>query len=259
MGNDEPTYSRTVRKALDILDCLSREKAPLSTSDVARRCGLSRPTTYRLMATLAAYGYVSPDHNQDERYRLGYKILELSKSLLDGVELRQQALPFLGNLSRTVNETVHLAVLDHDEVVYIDKVESTQPVRMHSTIGTRSPLHCTSLGKAIAAYLPADERSALLGRLALPKRTARTITDRARLEDHLAEVRRQGFAMDDIENEEGIRCVGAPIFDHRGAAIAALSVSGPAYRLSLERAHELAVQVRSAAAALSRELGYVVP
>lgn len=254
---ENENLARTVGKALDILDCLGREKTCLSASEVARHCGLSRPTAYRLLNTLLNRGYVTPDRSQEEKYRLGYKILELSKSLLDSVELRQQALPFLQDLSRTVNETVHLAVLDRNEVVYIEKVESNQAVRMHSTIGSRNPVHCTALGKAILAYLPPEPQAALLEKASLSRRTLRTITDRAELQAHLEQVRAQGFAVDDMENEDGIRCVGAPIFDHQGRVIAALSVSGPAYRLDLERAYQLAAQVKAAGRAVSRELGYV--
>lgn len=259
MRNDDVAFTLTVCKALDILDCLSKEGAPLPIKEIARSCGISRPTAYRLLSTLTAYGYVTRNHNQDERYRLGFKVLELSKSLLDGTELRQQARPFLTSLSQLTNETVHLAVLDRDEVIYIDKVESTQAVRMYSTMGSRNPVHCTSLGKAILAYLPAEEQGAILERISLERRTPRTICDRSQLALHLAEIGCQGFAIDDIENEEGIRCVGVPILDHEGRAIAAISVSGPAYRLSSERAFQLAAQVQAAAARISRELGYVEP
>jgi|GEM_PF-4276824 DNA-binding IclR family transcriptional regulator len=165
---ENENLARTVGKALDILDCLGREKTCLSASEVARHCRFSRPTAYRLLHTLLTRGYVTQDRSQEEKYRLGYKILELSKSLLDSVELRQQALPFLQDLSRTVNETVHLAVLDRGEVVYIEKVESTQPVRMHSTIGSRNPVHCTALGKAILAYLPPGPQAAVLERASWP-------------------------------------------------------------------------------------------
>jgi IclR family transcriptional regulator, KDG regulon repressor len=257
MRNDEVAVTLTVCKALDILDCLSKEGAPLPTKEIARSCGISRPTAYRLLSTLTAYGYVTRDRNQDERYRLGYKVLELSKSLLDGIELRQQARPFLASLSQQTNETVHLAVLDRDEVIYIDKVESTQAVRMHSTMGSRSPVHCTSLGKAILAFLPPEERQQILASVKLERRTANTITDRAQLEEHLDAVRLQGFAMDDVENEEGIRCVGAAIFGYSGQVVAAVSVSGPAYRLSAERAREIGVQARNTAASISRQLGHL--
>lgn len=257
MRNDEAAVTLTVGKALDILDCLINAKAPLPTKEIARCCGISRPTAYRLLSTLGAYGYVTRDHNQDERYRLGYKVLELSKSLLDGIELRQQALPFLTSLSQSTNETVHLAVLDRDEVIYIDKVESTQAVRMHSTIGSRNPVHCTSLGKAILAYLSLEERKRILASVTMERRTANTITDPARLEEHLNAVRLQGFAMDDLENEDGIRCVGAPIFGYSGAVVAAVSVSGPAYRMSAERAGEIGAQLRTTAALISRQLGHL--
>jgi DNA-binding IclR family transcriptional regulator len=248
---------RTVSKALDILECLSQEKSPLSAGELAKRCSLSRPTAYRLLTALAQRGYIAQDRSTRIRYRLGYKVLELSKGLLDGIDLRQCARPYLKDLSQAVGETVHLAVLDGASVVYIDKVEGNQTIRMHSTIGSRNPAHCTALGKAILAHLPADERSAILAAAHLERRTPQTITDTRTLEAHLAQVRQRGFAIDNVENEDGIRCVGAPIFDHTGRVIAALSISGPAYRLTLEALSRLGDQVKGTAAAISRELGYL--
>ena len=253
----EAAPSRTVSKALDVLDCLGREQRPLSASEVARLCGLSRPTVYRLLGTLLMHGYVVHEPNTEARYRLGYKILELSRSLLANIELRQQALPYLRDLGRSANETAYLAVLDRGAVVYVEKVESMQAVRMHCEVGTRNPAHSTALGKAILAHLNPQERAAILDKGPLEARTLRTITDRSELEAHLEQVRRQGFAIDDVENEEGIRCVAAPVFDHSGKVVAAISLSGPAYRLSLERAHRVAGEVKATALAVSREIGYI--
>ncbi len=255
-SHKDPNLTRTVGKALKILDCMTDEEGSFSTSDLARRCAISRPTAYRLLSTLMHYGYVRQDTNADDKYTLGYKILKLASIQLERLELRPQAHSFLKGLSDETNETAHLAVLDGDAVVYIEKVESKQAVRMHSLVGNRNPLHCTALGKAVLAYLPADEQRRMLSMIPLKKRTPHTITKRSELQKHLRQVCQQGFAIDDMENEEGIRCVGAPILDHTGKPIAAISVSGPAYRLDLNRLYDLGSRVRDSAAAISREIGY---
>ena len=250
----DANLTQTVLKALDVLECLADAERALSAQQVARDCGLSRPTAYRLLTTLQARGYVAG--GEESHYRLGAAVLRLGQSVLDQIELPELAKPALRELSRQTGETAHLGVLDGAEVLYLDKVEGSHRVRLRSAIGTRGPLHCTSLGKAILAHLPAAERDALLARLDLPRRTPRTITDRASLVAHLAEVRARGYALDEIENEEGVLCVGAPIFDHTGRTFAAVSISGPDFRLS-GRIAELAGHVTRAARAVSRELGYL--
>ncbi|MBX6342876.1 MAG: IclR family transcriptional regulator [Thermomicrobiaceae bacterium] len=250
----EARLAQTVLKAVDALECLARADRPLTAQQVARQVGLSRTTAYRLLSTLAARGYVAS--LPGGRFRLGPGVLWLGQRLLEQLELPEIARPYLREVGRQANETTYLALLDGTEVLYVDRVESSQPVRLHSVVGTRNPLHCTSLGKAILAFLPEAERRALVDALPLPRRTANTITDRELLWTHLDLVRARGYAVDDIENEEGVRCVGAPIFDHQGRPFAAISVAGPAYRMTPERVAELAAVVTGAAQAISRELGH---
>jgi IclR family KDG regulon transcriptional repressor len=251
----ESNLIQTVLKALDVMECLASTDRPLSTLEVAQLCGLSRPTAYRFLTTLLTRGYVASV--EDGHYQLGTRILTLSEGLLDRLDLTKLARSELRELSQASNETVHFAILDDTEMLYIDKVESSQPVRMHSTIGTRNPLHCTAIGKAVLAFIPVEERNALLDRITFIPRTPNTITDRAALVEHLELVYTRGFAIDDIENEEGIRCVGAPVFNHTRRVFAAISISGPAYRLSIPRLLELSTLVITAADAISRKLGYV--
>jgi IclR family KDG regulon transcriptional repressor len=251
----ESNLIQTVLKALDVMECLASTDRPLSTLEVAQLCGLSRPTAYRFLTTLLTRGYVAS--NQNGHYHLGTRVLTLSKGLLDRLDLTELDRPELRELSQASNETVHFAILDDTEMLYIDKVESSQPVRMHSTIGARNPLHCTAIGKAVLAFIPVEERNALLDRITFIPRTPNTITDRAALAEHLELVYTRGFAIDDIENEEGIRCVGAPVFNHTGRVFAAISISGPAYRLSIPRLLELSTLVITAANAISKKLGYV--
>ena len=256
MTEHEPGLTLTVKKAMDILDCLGEAAGPLSAREIGRKLGLARSTVYRLLTTLATGGYVGQDPESPEKYRLGFKITELASSLLDSIQLRRQALPFLTELRDVAQETVHLVVMDQGQVTYIDKVECSKAVRMHSAIGRRGFAHSTAVGKAMLAFMPDEQVERIIGEHGLPAHTPNTITEREAFAEELKRVRRQGYAMDNIENEEGIRCVGAPVFDHQGRPVAALSVSGPAFRLSMERALELAGVVISTASSISRQLGY---
>jgi DNA-binding IclR family transcriptional regulator len=254
--NREANLTLSVLKALNILECLASAEQPLSAQEVAQQCDIPRPTAYRLLTTLFTRGYVATNPDSGH-YQIGAKALILGKSFLDRLDLGAIAKTYMAELSRVSGETVHLAIRDGTEMLYVRKTDSPQSVRMHSAIGTRSALYCTAMGKAVLAFLPTEERNALIDQITLAPRTPNTITDRAMLECHLHVVRSQGFAIDDIENEEGIRCMGAPIFDHTGRVMGAISVSGPAYRLSNSRLEELSGPVMEACNAISRELGYV--
>ena len=252
----EVNLTQSVLKALDVLECLASAEQPLSAQEVAQRCSLSRPTAYRHLITLLTRDYVT-NCEDDRYYQIGPKVLELSKSFLDRLDLLELAKTSMRELSRTSQETIHLTVLDGTEILYVAKVDGPQSVRMYSAIGTRNPLYCTAMGKAILAFLPPEKRTALLDQTTLAPRTANTITDRTALDQHLELVRSQGFAVDDVEFEEGIRCLGAPIFNHTGRVTAAISISGPAYRLSNSRLQELSGQVVETSEAISVKLGYL--
>jgi DNA-binding IclR family transcriptional regulator len=252
----EANRIQSVLKALDIMECLAAADRPLSAQDVAQRCSTSRPTAYRYLTTLLDRGYVTTCQN-NSHYQIGAQVLGLGKSFLERLDLPELARADLRELSRISQETAHLAVLNGTEMLYIGKVDGPQSVRMQCVIGTRNPLYCTAMGKAVLAYLPAEERAALLDQITLAPRTANTTTDKSALANHLELVRTRGFAIDDMENEEGIRCIGAPIFDHTGAVTAAVSISGPAYRLSDSRVQEFCGLVVGASKAISGKLGYL--
>jgi IclR family acetate operon transcriptional repressor len=244
---------QSVLKALDVLECLADAEQPLSVREVAQQCGFSRPTAYRLLATLLSRDYVQ--NIDDGHYHIGTRILTLGKSFLDRLDIPEIARKDIQSLSQLARETVHLSVLDGTEILYIDKAQVQQSVQMYCTIGTRNPLYNTSMGKAILAFLPPEKRDALLDRIALTRCTPNTITGRTELVEHLQMVRERGYAIDDMENEEGIRCLGAPIFDYSGEVIGALSVSGPAHRLPDARIAELAEPVMQTARTISSKLG----
>ncbi len=251
----EANLIQSVLKALDIMECLAAADQPLSAQEVAQRCSMSRPTAYRHLTTLLTRNYVTTCQD-DGRYELGAQVLNLSKSFLERLDLPELAKPDMRELSRFSGETVHLAVLDGTEMLYVAKVDGSRSVRMHCVIGTRNPVYCTAMGKAILAFLPQEQRAALLDQITLTPRTPHTITDRAVLEKHLELVRAQGFSIDDMEIEEGIRCIGAPIFDHTGYVIAAISVSGPIYRFPDAQLRELSELVVGAGRTISGKLGY---
>lgn len=252
----EVNLTQSVLKALDVLECLASAEQPLSAQEVAQQCSLSRPTAYRYLITLLTRDYVTNDED-DRYYQIGPKVLGLGKSFLDRLDLPELARTNMRELGRVSQETVHLAILDGTEILYVAKVDGPQSVRMYSAIGTRNPLYCTAMGKAILAFLPPEKRTALLDQTTLAPRTANTITDRTAMDQHLELVRSQGFAIDDVEFEEGIRCLGAPLFNHIGQVTAAISVSGPAYRLSNSRLQELSGQVVETSEAISSKLGYL--
>lgn len=255
-GRADPTLS-TLDKGLRILELLAEDEARrgLTLTEIGRALGMHRSTLFRFLATLRARGYLDRDPVSD-RYRLGARVLTLSGAFLDALDIRDVARPALHSLCDETQELVHLATLDHDEVVTIERIEGRQPVSLQTGIGERRPAYCTASGKAILAYLPGDELERILA-LGMPAYTARTITSPARMREHLAQVRARGYAVDDEERIEGVRCVAAPVFGHDGEIVAAVSVAAPAHRAPDDRIDELGRQSRLAAEMVSRRLGYV--
>lgn len=246
---------QSIDRALDILEVLANEEGPLRLTELSRRLSLHKSTTHRLLSSLIQRKYVDQDP-ETGKYRLGLKVFEIGSLVFNKMELRVEARPFLEELMQKTLETVHLVILDEGQAIYIDKVESPQKIRMYSEIGKRTPLHCTSVGKALLAYLPEPELNRILRDLDYRRFTPNTITSAEELKEHLARVRSQGFAIDDAEHEEGIRCVAAPIFNYTGKVIATISVSGPTIRVTRERLNELIPIVMEVSQRISRRLGY---
>jgi IclR family acetate operon transcriptional repressor len=214
---------------------------------------MPKSTVHRYLATLQQLGLA--ERSDADRFRLGTRVIELAGQFLANSDLRTESQAALDALATRTNETIHLAVPSGTEVVYIAKVESKHALRMYSYIGARLPMYCTALGKAILAFSSPERRRDVMAH-PLKARTPSTITSRQALERELEAIRSQGFAIDDEENEPGIRCVGAPISDYSQTAIAALSVSGPGNRMDRKRCTELAPIVREAAQRISKRMGY---
>jgi IclR family KDG regulon transcriptional repressor len=247
---------KSVSRALDIINIVSSEKDGLGVTEIAKQMDINKSSVYRILSTLVQYGYMEQDE-ETSRYKLGYKFLELSSKLLESIDLRKEAKPYLQELEKETNEVIHLVVYDQGEVIYIEKLEGTETLRMHSKVGKRAPMHCTAVGKAILAHLPSNVVHDILERKGMPRHTDKTITDQDEFLKELAQVKQKGYALDLEENEYGIRCIAVPIFDHAGKVIAAVSISGPTIRMTDERIEQLQERMRQIGKQISARLGYI--
>ncbi len=247
----------TVDKALKILLLLAEDSREMSISEVSSKTRINKSTTYRILNTFCKNRFVIKNAN-NRKYRIGLRCLEIGNCILKSLDLRNIARPLLERLRDQTGETVNIITIDDGMGVYVDRVESQHAVQMISSIGTREELHCTGVGKALLAFLPESEIDEVIKQHGLPKKTARTITDPKKLKDHLKEIREQGYSIDNEEAEEGIRCVGAPVFDHNNNVIASISVAALAYRWSLADAKKNAKFVVETARRLSAALGNTI-
>lgn len=249
---DEEGGTGTLGKAMAVLETVALAERPMRFTDVLAVSGQPRGTLHRQLSHLVQEGLLElrPDH----AYVPGLRLLKLASASWARNEFRAVAAPFLEALHRQTGETVHLGVLRGREIIYLDKVESRQAVRMNSQIGNASPAYCTGVGKAALAALDAEALDALLSGLEFRRFTPQTITSRAALLDELARIRLSGIAFDREEHEPGIRCVAAPVFDAGRALVAGVSVTGPAYRVGEVQLDDWAPRVRHAAGAIMAEL-----
>jgi IclR family acetate operon transcriptional repressor len=253
-GEDRRKVSITVAKAFGIVEALAVETTHgLTLGDLSLRVGLPKSTVHRYLTTLVELGLAQ--RSDTDHFQLGTRVIELAGGYLANSDLRNESQGTLDALSTQTNETVHLAVRSGSEVVYIAKVESRHAVRMFSYIGARLPMHSTALGKAMLAFGPSEWlREVLAGDLA--PRTPHTLATASALEKDLRGIRGRGYSVDNEENEIGVRCVGAPVFDFTQSVVAAISLSGPTDRIDTGRSAQLGPVVREAARLISRRLGY---
>ncbi|MFC4945999.1 IclR family transcriptional regulator [Pseudonocardia sp. GCM10023141] len=244
--------SQSLVKAMQILTELGER--PASLDELAAALGVHKTTVLRLLRTLAEEHFVFRDGSH--RYHLGARIHELSSRGLDQREVRRIAAPHLAAFNRAHGRTTHLSELVGTEIVYIDKLESHDNIRMASRIGLRAPVHCTAAGKVLVAGLPEADLDALVARLTFPRRTANTITDEMSFRAELARVRELGWGHDREENELSINCIAAPIRDVTGRAVAAVSVSVPDIVMTDEQLLTLLPILAGTAEAISRDSGW---
>jgi len=246
---------QSIERALDILEVFTFNESELGLVDISRKTGLSKGTTYRLVYTLVRRGYLR-QNSKTGKYHLGPAAFQLGAVAMSHMEIRRVSRSILEDLCEETGETVHLVVEDKGEVLYIDKVDSPQSIRMNSFIGQRLLMHCTAVGKAILAYMDIEDVKRIIETKKMLKHTRNTITTWEDLLKNLEQVREKGYSFDDEENEEGLRCVGAPVRDFTGNVIAAISVSAPSMRLSNEKIEDVAAKVKDSAARISYLMGY---
>ncbi|MFP4660570.1 MAG: IclR family transcriptional regulator [Halanaerobiales bacterium] len=246
-------FVKSLDRSLSIIEELVFSDKNLGVTELSNRLGIHKSTIHRLLATLSYRGYVEQD--EYGRYKEGLKLFEIGGIVLNKLDLRKRIKPYLVQLQQETKETIHLGILDGKEIVYIDKEETTETIRMYSEVGRRIDAYCTSLGKVLLAYKNIDINK-LYKDETLRKYTQSTITDRQELSSHLAKVRKQGFAVDNEEQEQGIRCIGGPIFDYRGEISAAFSIAGPTTRMTVQRVANLAKKVIEYSRVISSSMGY---
>jgi IclR family transcriptional regulator, KDG regulon repressor len=241
------TEIQSLARGLMILNHMAESDSSLGVTELASLLEVDKSTASRLIKTLMAYDYVQPDPGS-RRYVLGKKVVQLSWQVLNRLPLRDFVHPTLMRLMQQTGECSHVAVYSQKQVLVIEDVDSPAPLRVVSGAGRLIPMHCTALGKCLLAFahipLPPD----------LPMKTARTIIDRVNLQTELDRVRQQGYAVDDEENDIGVRCIAAPILDPSGEAAATVGISGPTVRVTRERIPALAALVVEAGKELSARL-----
>jgi IclR family KDG regulon transcriptional repressor len=259
----EPELAKAVVKTMKILECLSRERS-LGVTELANRVNeddgnlrMHKSTVYRFLNSLKELGFVRQDP-ETEQYSMTLKLYEIGTAVMDRLDLWREAQPIVQQVAKATRETVHLASLEGDNLVYVSKLESSQTLRvsMTSRVGKSAPTYCTGLGKTLLAHLTPGHVTKILAREKMIRFTERTITNRADLDRELETIRSRGYAIDNEEHEIGVRCVAAPVYDSAGGVIAAVSVSVPSVRLTEEDIPRYAETVMRAAREISRRLGH---
>ncbi len=235
LGQDKGTLARGLR----LLSVLAAAGKPAGLSELTQLTGFSKPTVHRLARALVELGYLEQSPPPSSHYSLRPKVLELGYSYLASLQVRELARPLMRSLSEQFGENVTLSMLDGSEVVYVERLEARPTGLFFKTsVGSRMPVYCSSMGKAILAWLPDGHRARVIGGCRFERYTEFTITDRETLEKELETVRQRGYSINDEEMELGVRSVGAPIFGDRGLPIGAINVSVPSVRLTRQMLEE---------------------
>ncbi|HZQ94225.1 MAG TPA: IclR family transcriptional regulator [Candidatus Sulfotelmatobacter sp.] len=258
MPRKDENPSVAVERALRMLEEVAQEPEGLSNAEISRKLQIPKSSASYILRTLETQNYLNRDE-ETGKYRVGLKILSLSRGALSGIDVREVALPIMRHLMEKTNLTCHLAILDGPEAVYIEKVEPQGFIRMDTWVGRRMRVHATSVGKALVAHIPEKKLEKILAERSMERRTPKTITSAARLLKELEKVRAQGYAVDDEENNLGARCVGAPVFNQQGEIEASLGLSGTIHQVNAQTMPRIIEALKDAARHLSMQLGYRAP
>lgn len=246
---------QSVDRAISVLEILA-QRGEAGVSEVAAEIEVHKSTAFRLLGALEARGLVEQSGERG-KYRLGFGIVRLAGAVTGRIDITQQGRPVCERLAEEIGETVNIAVMQEHYAINLYQVRGPAAVTAHNWVGQLTPLHATSSGKILLAHLPAKERAALLSDTGLKKVTAYTLTSKAKLEKNLAEARDRGYAWTREELEIGLHAMAAPIRDRDGEVIAAISASGPSYRFTEERMHELAPVLLTGAEEISHRMGHL--
>jgi IclR family KDG regulon transcriptional repressor len=244
----------SLQRGLRLLRLFSQSPHGLTAKQVVGTSRLPASTVHRFLVNLEAAGFLNC--SGDGVYHLGIACFAIGQSALGQLDIRRVSLPFLRELNRQTRETIHLTVRHDLSAVYVEKLDSPEPLRIHSRIGAAVPLYCTAVGKVMLAFMPADEQKRVIRQLDLKRLTPNTVSNLQELESELYRVRKNGYACDLEEHELHIRCVAAPVWDHTGGVHASLSITAPMVRMPVSRLRQLAPLIQSAGLQISRELGY---
>lgn len=247
--------SQAIQRALDVLDLLANAPDGLKLTELASALDLPKSTAARLLANLELRQYVEVD--ESKRYHVGLHVFSVGGRALGSSRVRACGRSFLEDLALKVGESTYLAILDQDQALYIDRIESPMPVRTLSPIGSHRPLHATAVGKVLLASMDDAAVEAILERQGLAPVTSKSVTDLDVLRQQLAAIARQGYAIDVGEWADGLTCLAAPIRDAASRVVAAIGVSGPSWRVTDDRVPEVASLLVDNAARLSGEMGYL--
>jgi IclR family transcriptional regulator, KDG regulon repressor len=248
-------FIQSVERAADILELFLASEPELSVKEISQKLSLSKSTVHGLIKTLEHRGYLQ-QNPYDLKYKLGLRLFELGHLIGNQLDVAKISYPIIKDLVEKLKETVHLVVRQQDELIYVAKEEGPQTLRIYSNVGKRAPIHCTGVGKAILAYQDETEIDRILSCSELESFTEYTVTDREEIKNQLHLVKETGFSIDDEEIELGLKCVAAPIFDHKGNAIASISCASPKMRLTDERLPVVIAGIKNAALEISKSLGY---
>ena len=248
------TSGSSLSKALNMLNHVCTSPVPLRFAELVDLSELPKATAHRQLNTLLEHGLVRFDEHK-QAYYAGYGLLALAHRTWANLDIRDVAAASMRELWSSTHETIHLAVLDGTDVIYIDKLESPKSLRLYSAVGKKGPVYCTGVGKAMLAFLPDDKQQIVIDAQTFFRHTEHTLTSPEALKANLELIKKIGISLDLEEHEMGIKCAAAPIFNSRHEAVAAISVTAPAFRTSDDVYEEMKVQVKQAADTISKRLG----
>lgn len=244
---------RAVERALQILECFDDRHPERGVSEISEEIGLHKSTTHRILTTLLNFGYIERA-SDGQKYRLGLRLTDLGFKVIQRMDLRREALPFMTQLSEELDEACDLSIFDHGRVFYVEVLQSHHALTVAAVPGQRLPAHCTASGKVFLAHLSEDVLNDAWRRM--KSYTPNTITSLDQLKEQLAVIKQQGYAIDDEEYEIGLRAVSAPVFNRGGEILAAVSILSPSSRMPLERCQEIGLTLKAATRQISQRLGW---